>query len=507
MALLEVTPDAIGRIEVPAGWDSLVVATTDGLALRGDDTGARIIYLSASEDRVLIGLEMSSLLDGLRDRGVRPSISPESLSFFLHDGQVPFPRTLYDGVFALTIGDRGLVKAEGGSLEVTFSLEFPYFSTLSREDQEPDPDRLLTVLAQATEDMLAGEENALLLLSAGKDSTALALALAEAGRTDVTCVTYAGEGDDEYVFAADVCRRLGLPHRTVSMDTPGADVRAVLERFFTESPLPAGDLAQVPTVLAMLGETGDIGAVVEGTGNDVTFGYVPRAKDRLAARFVLGRWNWADGLKALLPPGSQLNYLLRDPVEINWPGLRVRFRETRGLFDDALNTSLHWRAVRRRLGAIDFVDARGLLRGRHFEIGSQKDKIGLAARAFGGRAVHPYQDPRVIDYYFNLPQESRYDREHLVNKVLLRELLRAKLGYDEHAVGKRGFTFDGAAFVRRNREFIRDELFSCTLFDRAAVEKLTRGIDDVGRGPYVWHHVVGIFQFAAWHNHSRYLRG
>ncbi len=507
MALLEVTPHTIERIEVPADWDSLVTATTDGLALKGDDTGGRIIYLAASEDRVLIGLEMSSLLDGLRSRGVRPSISPESLSFFLHDGQVPFPRTLYDGVFALTIGDRGLVKAEGGSLEVTFSLEFPYFSTLSREDQEPDPDRLLTVLAQATEDMLAGEENALLLLSAGKDSTALALALAEAGRTDVTCVTYAGEGDDEYVFAADVCRRLGLPHRTVSMDTPGADVRAILERFFTESPLPAGDLAQVPTVLAMLGETGDIGAVVEGTGNDVTFGYVPRPKDRLAARFAIGRWNWVDGLKALLPPGSQLNYLLRDPVEINWPGLRVRFRETRGLFDDALNTSRHWRAVRRRLGAIDVVDARGLLRGRHFEIGSQKDKIGLAARAFGGRAVHPYQDPRVIDYYFNLPQESRYDREHLVNKVLLRELLRAKLGYDEHAVGSRGFTFDGAAFVRRNREFIRDELFSCALFDRAAVEKLTRGIDDVGRGPYVWHHIVGIFQFAAWHNHSRYLRG
>jgi hypothetical protein len=80
VALLEVTPDAIGRIEVPAGWDSLVVATTDGLALRGDDTGGRIIYLSASEDRVLIGLEMSSLLDGLRDRGVRPSHPNRSAS-------------------------------------------------------------------------------------------------------------------------------------------------------------------------------------------------------------------------------------------------------------------------------------------------------------------------------------------------------------------------------------------------------------------------------------------
>jgi hypothetical protein len=40
VALLEVAPDAIGRIEIPAGWDSLVAATTDGLALKGDDTGS-----------------------------------------------------------------------------------------------------------------------------------------------------------------------------------------------------------------------------------------------------------------------------------------------------------------------------------------------------------------------------------------------------------------------------------------------------------------------------------
>ena len=42
---------------------------------------------------------------------------------------------------------------------------------------------------------------------------------------------------------------------------------------------------------------------------------------------------------------------------------------------------------------------------------------------------------------------------------------------------------------------------------RGAVEKPARSIDNVDRGRYVWHHILGVYQLAAWHNHSRYLRG
>ena len=507
VALLELTPADLESLEIPDGWGPFLSVDGKGLELRGDDTGNSVLYVAMLDDRSLLGLDMGELLDRMDALGVHPSISPEALSFFLHDGQVPYPGTIFQGVSALTIGDRARVTTDGRALAASFSLDFPYFSRLSREDQEPDPDRLLALLTEATVNALAGCRSAKLLLSAGKDSTGLALALAEAGRTDVTCVTYTSEGDNEHVFAADVCRRLGLPHRTVSLDTLGDSVPDLLERFFTESPVPAGDLAQVATVLAVAGDVGDGEVIVEGTGNDVTFGYVPRAKDQLVSRLTIGRWDWADGLKALLSPGSQLNYLLRDPVEIYWTGLRVRFPETRRLLEEPCRTSRRWRAVRRDLGAMDVVDRRGLLRGRHFEIGNQKEKIGLATRALGSRAVHPYQDRRVIDYYFNLPESSRYDREKLVNKVLLRELLHKKLGYDERAIGKRGFCFDGAAFVRRYRTLIRDELFDCKLFTRGAVQKLARSIDNVDRGRYVWHHILGVYQLAAWHNHSRYLRG
>jgi asparagine synthase (glutamine-hydrolysing) len=505
VAILELRPGSIGGTEIPQGLEGLVACTPDGIRLRGDDTGRCVLYASVRAKEVLIGLDLSEILEALAGRGAPPTISRESLSFFLHDGQVPYPRTLYEDVFALTVGDRCRVAEDAAGFSATFSLEFPYLAALSRQSEDPDPDRLLSLLTTATVDLLEGVEGAFLLLSSGKDSTALALALAESGRRDVVCLTYAGEGDDEYLFAADVCRRLGLTHRVYSMDSADVDVARALRRFFAESPLPAGDLAQIPVVLAMARECGRAGTVLEGTGNDLTFGYVPRRKDRRAARLTLGRFRPAVRLRSLVPPGSQLNYLLRDPVEINWPGLRLRNHETSELLGGTYDTAAHWREVRRRLGAMDPVDARGLLRGRHFEIGSQKEKVDLAARAFGCNAVHPYQDPRVIDYYFNLPESSRYDARRLVNKVLLRELLRSRLAYDERSVGNRGFTFDGSAFVRRYGELIRDEVLTCSLFNTAAAERILRAVNRLDRGPFVWHHIVALFQFAAWHNHSRFV--
>jgi hypothetical protein len=233
---------------------------------------------------------------------------------------------------------------------------------------------------------------------------------------------------------------------------------------------------------------------------------VPRRVDRLASRLTLGRWGWADVLKPLLSPGSRLNYLLRDPVEINWAGLRLRHCDTRRLFEGAVNTSREWRAVRRRLAPLSLgpVDLRGLLRGRHFEVGSQKDKIELAARVSGMRGVYPYQDAGVIDYYFNLPEAERYDPVRQVNKRLLRRLLGERLDYDERAIGKRAFQFDGAGFVSKHRAFVEGEILGCALFDPRSHGRLRRWIDAAARGGYAWQAVVGLFQLAGWHNRSRH---
>lgn len=505
--LLRVEAEPAAGERVPAEWEGRLVQNGAGWIVSGDDTGERALSFSLSCGRVTLADDLGELLDARRADGVPAELSSVGLSYLLHDGQTPFPSSVYRDVYRLSVGDRATIRRAGQAARADFSVDFPYFSERSREDQTPDPERLLSLLAESTSRRLSGLEGGVLLLSAGKDSTALALALAETGATGIVSATYTSPGDDEHVYASDVARRLGLPHRTISLEAHGAGVRAALERFFESAPAPAGDLAQIPVIVLLEALGGPGGAVIEGTGNDATFGYVPRRVDRIAARLTLGRFGWADALKPLLPPGARLNYLLRDPAELNWAGLRLRHCDTRALFADSVETSREWRSVRRKLGSLSPVDLRGYLRGRHFEVGSQKDKIEMAARALGMRGVYPYQDAAVIDYYFNLPEAERYDKARGVNKLLLRRLLRERLGYDERAVGKRAFQFDGAGFVSRHRAFVEDEILGCGLFDVGAHRRLRRWIDAAAGRGYAWQPVLGLFQFAGWYNHSRHLRG
>ena len=477
----------------------------DELTVSADDTGSDVVYAAFAPDEVMLGLDVGEILLARRTAGRSTDICATSLSHLLHDGQVPFPDTIFEDVYALALGDRATVNREGNSLAVSFDVEFPYLASLSRQDESADTERLLRLLADSVSRRLEGRRDVVLLMSAGKDSVALALALAECGRTDVRCVTYTSEGDDEHVYASEFCRRLGLPHSTVSLDACADIADEALLRFFTESPLPGGDLAQIPVALVLASTLDPGGTVIEGSGNDAPFGYLPRKKDRIAAALTVGRWDWIDGLRSAVPPGSQVDYLMRDPAEVNWPGLRLRHAETSRLFPGAVNTSRVWRQFRRQHPGMDAVDMRGLLRGRHFEIGCQRQKVDLAAVAYGLEAVYPYQDGPLLDYYFNLPEETRYDRRRMVSKLLLRELLRSRLEYDDRTIGKRGFRFDGAAFVRGHRDLVRDEIGGCDLLDRSAREQLLRAMDIVDSRRYAWHHIVGLFQFAAWHNHSRYL--
>lgn len=501
--LLHLTRESLPGFEVPEEWRGLLSVSGSVIALRGDDTGAVLLYARVSGPDVTVSDDLGELLSSVDPP---PDLSPEGLSFLLHDGQVPFPRTVYRDIFCLTVGDRSELRLGAGSVRTSFSVDFPYSSERSREDQIPDTGRLLSLLAEATARRLEPFDEAALLLSAGKDSTALALALAECGRTDVRCLTYTSEGDDEHVHAGETCRRLGLRHEVVSLDGAGVSVPDALMTFFERSPLPPGDLAQIPVVVLAAAAGASLECLLEGTGNDATFGYVPRPKDARAARFCMGRWGWVDGLKRLLPVDSELNYALRDPVEINWPGLRLRYVDSSRLLAGAVNTSRSWRRVRRELRGLDVTDMRTLLRGRHFEIGAQRQKIDLAARAFGVIPLYPYQDPAVIDYYFNLPERDRFDRAGLVNKVLLRRLLRERLDYDPAAIGKRGFQFDGAGFVARYRDLIVEEIRTCDLFYDRGLDFLPDSLKRVNRTRFGWHHVVGLFQLAAWYNHTQYLR-
>jgi hypothetical protein len=208
----------------------------------------------------------------------------------------------------------------------------------------------------------------------------------------------------------------------------------------------------------------------------------------------------------LVPHYNKLSYLLRNRAEIGFGGRFFRHTDTRRFFRGSVDTSSRWRVDCERYRHLNAVDFRAVLRGRHYEQGAVMGKVRAAARHFGARPVHPFIDPALIDYYFNLPERDRFDRKRRLNKVLVRRMLAEHLDYDASAIGKRYFQFDGALFVTRHRKMIEAEIAGCRLWDGRLHGLLDGWLSKVDSQPYLWQSVVCLLQISAWYNHSRFAR-
>ena len=393
-------------------------ALADRLELRGDDSGAEttLVYL----DRERIGLfdSWSGLIESLEPVGP-PRIDPTGCQFLLAYGLVPPPYTLYENVYRLGVGDRMTVDPDGG--EARFTVDYPYFDKHSRGDGGYDAGRLRRLLGAAVARAVPAGEPALLMQSAGKDSAGLLLGIAEAGLDNVRAVTYDPRyREQEAAPAHELARHFGVPHSVVATD-PAAELDAFL-RFAERSPAVCADVALFPYLLALEQSGVDRGVVVDGLGNDGYMGYVEPRRDATLRAFASARrfpriWG------RLEPPdaGARLAYLWKTiqmyPAERCLAGSRLAPSTVQRLIPSETPFLRHFESVDRSWRHLSPVDFRSFVRGRIFDGAMTMPKGRLAAASMGARAVYPYCDAELIDYYFHLAPADRYDESTRTNKT------------------------------------------------------------------------------------------
>ncbi len=492
--------------DVPAAWRPLVSPAGDGFCLIGDRTAATELFLYVRDGHVLVADCRDELLDHLAERALNLSLSRFGLSALLQRGLIPLPHTEFDGISLLTMGDTVRVTWDQTRVETDLSADYPWFTGGSREDGTPDEGKLLSLLTAATaRDLAASGGDGLLMLSSGMDSVSLALAIAEAGYSDIPCATYSsGPDDPEPPVAADVCKRLGLEHRVVELPSDPDRVRATLTSFFTEAAGAGTDLAQIPFVLATAAAGSPGGVVVAGDGNDSYMGSLVKRRRRMKAVFRIRGRRLAGAAHRLTPVDSPLNYVARSRLEAGLPGRMMRFHESRALLPDAIDTSAFWWQLSKQSERMSMFDAYSVL-DKHFTVPSSMKKHVLAARAIGCETSLPWCDHEIADYYFNLPVEYRYDERTSKNKILLRRMLLRFLDYDADNIGSKHFAFDGARFVAENEDFVRTEIGECALWNRDGVRMAHNWIDSIGNRPFLYHPILSVFMVSGWLNHSRFL--
>ena len=453
----------------------------------------RYVYTSGSEVQVA---------ERVGDLDASLVASPEGVSQLLTLGVIANPGSALDGVFRLTSGDVVTVSGSPSGVETTTSNEYRWNSASSRNDEEPSTTRLRELIAHATDEQVrAGGGDAALMLSSGKDSVALAVALADSGNQQVPCFTFTAHGGDrEHLYAAQLCKRLGLTHHAVSPDDPAA-MKAALMRFFEESSQPTADLSIIPSMMIAERVGYGTGGLMDGTGNDPYMGWMPTGRNRLKWNLRVRNRKVATAINRRLPIDSGLNYFTRSPhgtlitLRLFRPHDLTRFYPEAVDPDDvwyglpAVNDDVAWGSEVMRLQ----VECRSL------------PKVLRTAEAAHLTAILPFRDEAVADYYLNLPEASRIDRNEGTNKVLIRQMLAEAIQYDEAAVGANWFNFDGQRFLLEHAEWVRDEILGCALWSADIEAFLGRLMKQLPRRGLLHHALHALFIVSGWHNHSRYV--
>jgi asparagine synthase (glutamine-hydrolysing) len=489
---------------VPAEWRAYVEPVDAGFVIRGDKTAAIDLFLTVNGGAV-ISDRIEDVLDQMRAKGMTTQLSPFALAALLQSGLIPPPYSEFNDVYALTTGDIVNLSWQSGRPHVDFETDYPWFADRSRGDTVANTRTLLDLLTQATtRDLEAIDDGGFLMLSSGKDSMALALTLAESGRSDVLCVTYStGDDDPEPAVAADVCRRLGLQHHTVTTPSDPDTVAAQLITFFERTPRPGTDLKQIPYVLATAPFEATGRTVLDGGGNDSFMGFLPQGRSGRKTHLRLRNRSLIDFVQRHTPVDSPINYIARSRFETLLPGRLLRFHEISTFLHGAVDPRGFWNTLSRDTAEISTLDLFALV-NRYFTPTASMKKHRLAAHAIAHEASMPWCDHEVADYYFNLPEQDRYDTKHGINKVLLRRMLLEFLDYDASRIGKHYFAFDGARFVSENRDFIKAEIGACALWDQTKLGLIHEWIDAIDGRPLLHHSILTLFMVSGWHNHSRF---
>lgn len=292
-----------------------------------------------------------------------------------------------------------------------------------------------------------------LLQSGGKDSTSLAIALAEV-RADTTCLTYlGGPEENEVASARAVARKLGLRHESLVCDPARAYDRYL--KMVPRMPLLSADFAALSYAdLAWEVHARGGDGMLDGLGSDPYFGMPTHGRKRLAGLLARG-WRVPRALfHAPLVRNSfglcfALASLEMDHFERDFPGSRF----SDGEVDELLGQPLAARSRARRDAYAEAIGAAPREQALH-EIsltlieGACLAKGMYAAAAMALRLAYPYCDEALRAWVAReLPARLRVGPDG-TNKVLVRRHIARYFGELPYVSAKGSFRFDLCGLAR-----------------------------------------------------------
>jgi asparagine synthase (glutamine-hydrolysing) len=189
-----------------------------------------------------------------------------------------------------------------------------------------------------------------------------------------------------------------------------------------------------------------------------------------------------------------------------WTGLSVlSYSDTKKIFPDAFDVSAYWLAKDTKQ---DYLDFRPAVRGTIIDQEIFTRKVRNFSDSIGGNMILPWANQRVAEYFFKMPEQYLFDRKTLKNKLVLRKILKDRIGLDSDSLGKLGFSYDTRAIVLQNWDWMLQEMQQCTLWNKTdlvkVVTRMKNRMNGTGWGSGAAGRLISkIYLLSAWHNRCR----
>ncbi len=335
---------------------------------------------------------------------------------------------------ALAIEEKSLTCISEKGIEYFEEYKFRHLSKSYRANSCADSSVLLIKIQNALKHSLPSSKEPLLLLSDGKDSMGLALALSEMG---VKCktLTFLRNSDLKLKkYINDVTEKLGHKAYFVIVD----DIQA---KYDTKIFLDACQKMDTPILdqafffflfgCKLFFEREELNpndyVIVDGLGNDEYFGYL--ASKKQLQSFSLSRL----GLWKLLPRSiPALRWYIRSPSESHGDlsALAAFFP-----FGQSYDLNKFFSKIPKSLDELEFIDFRAFSRGAFHDHQCMMGKTIATAKYLSSDVIFPWADASLAEYCFNLPLSAKFDFKNLKNKLLLRSLLENKIDWKQEKRG------------------------------------------------------------------------
>lgn len=472
------------------------------------------LYLYLAEDKRSL-LYSISIVELLNDSRVKKPIviSASSVSFLLQSGVVPPPKTVYENIFIVGVGDSVVIRTLGDQVELEFKHEFPFFNSnrLICSEMQPNEDIILQMLAEATTSRIDLSKPSFLFHSAGKDSNSIALALAEAGWQDkVTLITHKTKGlADESELSKLISKKLGFKHQILyEVDKLENSHKQAVGDYFINAPFPCTDNVTLAYPLYSLQMPELMGAnIIDGGGNDCYMATPPTKREikalplsKLASNFSF--------LRKKVRSENLISQLLRTPAE--WYGMfGLSHGDSSAIFSDNISVYDHWKLESELRNDWDIFDFKTDILTSVVASELHIRKVRIFSDVIGSNLILPFSNKLIAEYFSHLPEKYLFDRKTLKNKLVLRKILKDRIGLDSDAVGKMGFNYDTISLVMKNWDWITQEIYKCTFWNTSTLVMLLKRFESIMKSNHRYAELSGrliyrIYLLSAWINNNRY---